>query len=78
MSDFRTSLINNPIQLAIHDDDLDALKSLIDSGIDINAVWLKKTPLSLAVELVRPAMVRLLLAAGADMYATVNAWGYLV
>lgn len=73
----RSTLINNPIQLAIHDNDIDALKSLIDSGIDINAAWLNKTPLSFAVEMERPAMVRLLLAAGADMYATVSAWGFL-
>jgi ankyrin repeat protein len=78
----RSALLDCPILLAIMDDNIAALKSLIESGRggDINAVRFvgssdTVTALSLAVQLERVEMIRILIAAGADMYAeTQSEW----
>jgi ankyrin repeat protein len=79
----RSALLDCPILLAIMDDNIAALKSLIESGRGgggVNDVRFvggveSVTALSLAVELERIEMIRILIAAGADMYVeTQSEW----
>ena len=54
------------IHLAVETGQLDALKTLLDSGADPNAVYRGATPLGKSTQAVRRSMVTALLDAGAD------------
>jgi ankyrin repeat protein len=65
----REHFTGHPLHLAIIDNDIDSLKSLL---IDCNTPCKQRSPLSLAVELNRAAAAQCLLAAGANLFTKVE------